>query len=150
MKYIFQFPFDKVLTGYVISHNLFLSSEERKSLQNEKEVMTVGICVPVFVTGQDTSEPAKEIFCSYRVIPNKQDRLIYPVEHGWALALSKEYVRSLSDIKDGGCEFLSLARHDRITTSEAIFPVIHQIVVSGTSSLEQSVYCVHLTQDTSK
>jgi hypothetical protein len=52
----------------VVSHNLFLTKDERYTLANGKVIQTIGVSLPVwFEKGGKTTEPAEEIFCKYTV-----------------------------------------------------------------------------------
>jgi hypothetical protein len=73
-----------------ISHNIYLSHEERYSLVKGKIVETVGVSVPVWFLKGTTSEPAVEVFCKYVLTNTKDD---YPVT-----AFAKGYKINLPQI----------------------------------------------------
>jgi hypothetical protein len=56
--------FNSLLT-LIISHNISLTSEQRKKLASGDSVATVGVSVPVWHAKSKTSEPAKEVFVNY-------------------------------------------------------------------------------------
>lgn len=51
----------------VISHNLFLTKEQRYKWYDGEDLETVGVSVPVWIDGSKTSEPAPEIFTKYQL-----------------------------------------------------------------------------------
>lgn len=52
----------------MISHNLFLDKEDLELLAHGNPVETLGVSVPVWFFKGNTSEPAREVFCNYRLI----------------------------------------------------------------------------------
>lgn len=51
----------------LVSHNLFLSKEQRYKWHDGEDLEVVGVSVPVWINGQKTSEPASEIFTKYQL-----------------------------------------------------------------------------------
>jgi hypothetical protein len=59
-----------------VTHHIFLTDEQISSVVSGEKISCVGHCVPVWVdakTGK-TTEPAKEIFCSYDIF-NSEERI---------------------------------------------------------------------------
>lgn len=57
-----------------IMHNIFLSKEEIEKLIKDKEIETIGASLPVWYLKGNTSEPAEEVFCKYKLkISNKKE-----------------------------------------------------------------------------
>lgn len=57
-----------------VTHHLFLTEDQISEVVSGKTVEAVGHCVPVWVdakTGK-TTEPAKEVFCAYKVHNSKE------------------------------------------------------------------------------
>ncbi len=78
----------KNFSKLTILHNIQLSREERYYLQNEENVVQIiGICVPVWCNGEETSEPAREIFCRYVLKNSKIDKAIRILEDGFIITL---------------------------------------------------------------
>lgn len=52
-----------------VTHHLFLTEEQINEVVSGKTVEAVGHCVPVWVNAKTgkTTEPASEVFCSYRI-----------------------------------------------------------------------------------
>lgn len=79
-----------------LTHNIFLTKKEMELLLNKESIQTIGCCVPVWVdakTGK-TSEPAREIFCKYKIknetkqkeikiINKKQYEIYLPNKTNW-------------------------------------------------------------------
>jgi|APSaa5957512576_1039674.scaffolds.fasta_scaffold25790_4 hypothetical protein len=59
-----------------ISHNIFLTQNELVSLSIGEPVETIGVSLPVWFFRGNTSEPAQEVFCEYKLTNIKED---YPV-----------------------------------------------------------------------
>lgn len=59
-----------------ISHNIFLTKEQRYALHNRQDTEAVGISVPVWFIKGNTSEPAEEVFVKY-LIKNCQEDQAY-------------------------------------------------------------------------
>lgn len=70
-------------TAFFITHNIFLTENQTKMLVSGESVETTGNCVPVWVDAKTglTTEPAKEIFCLYRIhniVDSERDVKIIP------------------------------------------------------------------------
>ena len=80
-----------------VTHFIFLTKEEAEELIGGKVLDVMGHCVPVWVdakTGR-TTEPAKEVFCSYKIhnseevqrevkiVPRKGYEIFLPKTSGW-------------------------------------------------------------------
>src|SRR4051812_16170652 len=62
------FSADQVPDRLLVSHQIFLTGEQRRALTKpESDVQVTGISVPVWVRGKETTEPAQEVFCNYRL-----------------------------------------------------------------------------------
>jgi hypothetical protein len=74
-----------------ILHNIQLSKEERYYLQNEESIVQIiGVCVPVWCNGEETNEPAREIFCRYVLKNSKIDKAIRILEDGFIITLPNQ------------------------------------------------------------
>lgn len=115
----------------IISHNLYLNYEQRYALHERNAVEVIGVSVPVWFRQGNTSEPAKEIFCKYKITNEFKTKSIISNEAGYTINLPQiiefksgkleQEVQSfvnnnmptskkLLDIKDGGSEWLEF-RH---------------------------------------
>lgn len=93
-----------------VTHNLFLTRDQRYDLVNGKTIEVTGVSVPVWVCKDDsvgkgyTSEPAVEVFCKY-VVTNKPNRTpLHKIEGGYQVnlpQLPEDYVepKRISDDK---------------------------------------------------
>ena len=95
-----------------ISHNIFLTYDELVNLSVGQPVETVGISLPVWFFRGNTSEPAREVFCEYKLTNTKDD---YPVT-----ILAKGYRINLPQIPLGLSRFKKPTKEkwDEMTTSE--------------------------------
>lgn len=142
-----------------ISHNIFLTREERYSLYEQGSIKVVGVSIPVwFYDKSRTSEPAKEIFCEYSIsCEKKQTSSINVLKEGYEIIIGKNpdfnfYVPSklkkfffkneyfpcakyLLDIKDGGSEWLGFKVHDQKENMD----IIHSIEIQKMESLLDSL-----------
>lgn len=141
-----------------ISHNIFLTRDQRYDLNNKKTVTVVGVSLPVWFHGEKTSEPGKEVFCKYRISSHKHVyKNIRPYEQGYEIFLSDEYeekdliplkikkffyksntnvacCKSLLDISDRGSEWLYFRAYDR-----KYFNIIHSVEIQKIENLLESL-----------
>ena len=153
MKYTFKLPFvQPTETGgteemIVIAHRIFLTQAEHKALQSfDAAVETTGVSVPVWIKNNETNEPGRELFCTYKIITaEKPEKKILPTPAGWWIYLLRAQARALDE-----AEFLAMSYHDLLTINDITYPVIHQIVLSGIADLERTMHCDHFDQTCSK
>lgn len=124
-----------VETFLTISHILFLNREERYKMSIPMtELDTIGICLPVWVKGTVTSEPAEEIFCHYKLrnfLTSGIDS-VYSTDSGFILSLDKVW-EDLLDIKDGGAKSIYLTYHSKIKNE---FSVINYIKIEDIEGIK--------------
>jgi hypothetical protein len=70
-----------------ISHNIFLSHEQIVSLATGQPVEAVGVSVPVWFYKGNTSEPAKEVFCKYKLTNVTEDYPVTTLARGYKINL---------------------------------------------------------------
>ena len=76
------------MTTLIISHYLYLNREQRYLLHENKEPIEVhGISVPVWFQKGNTSEPAKEVFCKYRITNETTTKSITATNCGYLINL---------------------------------------------------------------
>jgi len=68
-----------------ISHNIYLTKEERYALESTSPVSAVGVSIPVWFYKGNTSEPALEVFCKYLLTNIKQDSPIIRMRDGYKI-----------------------------------------------------------------
>jgi hypothetical protein len=114
-----------------ISHNLFLTRDERYGMRDLlNEVDTIGICLPVWVNGLVTSEPAEEVYCRYRLrnytLPGVE--AVAMASDGFTISLGdKSMWQSMLDAKDGGCGSIYLSHQSTLTNNDVEVMAIHYI-----------------------
>jgi hypothetical protein len=84
-----------------ISHNIFLTREERYSLHSGEPVTAIGVGLPVWFFQGTTSEPGEEVFCEYLLKNEETDKPIVITQTHYELTLPqmpKDFVKEeLSD-----------------------------------------------------
>src|ERR1035437_6350288 len=70
-----------------ISHNIFLSTKERKLLIKGKSITTWGISCPVWFERKQLTPFANEIFCQYYISNSPSDFPIIQLSDGWKVNL---------------------------------------------------------------
>jgi hypothetical protein len=114
-----------------IAHNLFLSKNERYSFSDDNvEISMVGICLPVWVSGANTSEPAEEVYCCYRlrnyIIGGEES--VSMTKDGFTISLAdKSFRESIKDVKDGGSGSIYLTHQGKLINNGIEIVVIHYI-----------------------
>lgn len=81
-----------------VQHNIFLTKEERYTLHAGEPIEVIGISVPVWLYGEETtSEPAKEVFCRYYLYNTKEDLPIKTLEDGYEICVPHKIPENLPD-----------------------------------------------------
>ena len=75
------------MLSLVIHHNLHLTREQRYALHEKNTMECIGVIVPVWVSGAMTSEPAREVFCRYRIKNTGEKAPIKLVDGGFELTI---------------------------------------------------------------
>jgi hypothetical protein len=126
-------------TFLTIAHNLFPNRDERYGFAEENvEIGMVGICLPVWVSGVVTSEPAEEVYCRYRLrnylTPGEQS--VHMTPDGFTISLAdKSLWDSIKDVKDGGSGSIYLTHQGNLTNNGVEILVIHYINIQDISVL---------------
>lgn len=68
-----------------IMHNVFLTKEEIEKLLEKKEIETIGISVPVWYFKGDTSEPAEEVYCKYKLKITDKKESVSVLKNGYVI-----------------------------------------------------------------
>ena len=146
------------MTTLTISHYIYLSHEQRYDLHELKSVEAIGASVPVWFDNGNTSEPAKEVFCKYKITNEPVNKAIIPTEEGYSINLpqkitfdnfSKEFQiaaamhlgtsEKLLDIKDGGIESLEFRQYNKIQNGDRNFNVIHFVEIKPIEILYETM-----------
>jgi hypothetical protein len=75
------------MLNLAIQHNIHLTREQRYMLHDGQTIDTIGVSVPVWFMQKKTSEPAKEVFCQYKLSNPKKDMPIQILEDGYEITL---------------------------------------------------------------
>lgn len=122
-----------------IAHNIFFTKEERYLFRTPlTEVSTVGICLPVWVDGTTTNEPAEEVYCQYKVRNFASPGIdsVHMSNDGFVLSLGEKSLwDSVLDAKDGGNSSIYLSHQGLVVNSDSQVLVIHYINIQDTSVL---------------
>lgn len=133
-------------TFLTIAHNLFPTREERYGFEGENtEISMVGICLPVWVSGIATSEPAEEVYCRYRLrnylTPGEES--VHMTADGFTISLAdKSLWGSVKDVKDGGSGSIYLTHQGKLVNNGAEVLVIHYINIQDISVLTREKHAV--------
>jgi hypothetical protein len=120
-----------------VSHHLYLTKEQRYELNQGKEIKTVGVCVPVWFQKGNTSEPAQEIFCKYKIYNPKtganikQDDEGFDIEGEGKIAIQKKIGTSenLLDYKDGGESKCDFKLYQKLLINDSLHHLVHFIEI---------------------
>jgi hypothetical protein len=150
-----------------IYHNVHLTKDQVYDLHDGKEIVAVGVSMPIWFVGKLTSEPANEVFCKYYLKNPKQEKPIKILEDGYEITIphhlgespdiheamenltklekinakTKKEVSSknLIDIADGGSEFLNYRELDKVIVNNKELSIMHYVVINRMQKLEESL-----------
>ena len=108
------------MTTLIISHYLYLNREQRYLLHENKEPIEVhGISVPVWFQKGNTSEPAKEVFCKYRITNETTTKSITATNCGYLINLPQ-----MIEFKPGKVsEQMQIIFNNNLPTSEKLLDI---------------------------
>jgi hypothetical protein len=142
-----------------ISHFLYLTRDQRYKIHAGEVVETVGISVPVWFLKGNTSEPARELFCKYKITNEPVNKAISTVEEGFVINLPhkielkpedkvddsfREAMKNLPtserllDIKDKGAGYLHFKQYNQVAIDSIEFSVIHIVELQNEDFLSNS------------
>lgn len=126
-----------------ISHNIFLTREERYKITKGEPIEILGISVPVWFYRGNTSEPAKEIFCKYIVTNDEKNTPIFSTKTGYQLNLPKAIdnqnsEKKLLDISDGGAECLFYKEFNKVY-KPLHYDIIHYVQIMPVEMMEKTL-----------
>ena len=82
------------MLNLTISHNIYLTREQRYSIHEGKDLCVLGASVPVWYVNKLSSEPAKEVFCNYYLKNSKNDLPIQIMDDGYQIYLPMRAAKS--------------------------------------------------------
>lgn len=133
-----------------VSHNIFLSHENRYAINDGKEIEVVGVSTPVWVY-KKTSEPANEIFCRYKITPTDYQLHIKHNAKGYDLLLPKSshnpvtkvnnpvMLKNILDFKDGGIEWIAFRQFHQVRKNNKDITIAHFIEIKDMGELIQTL-----------
>lgn len=136
-----------------ISHYVYLTKEQRYALHAGQEVEVVGVSVPVWFHKGTTSEPAKELFCKYKLTNEKTNKVIFQTEEGYAVNLPQPQAEKITDetpiatgysdkllnVEDKGSEYLDFRQYNRIKQGDKEFNVVHFVEIKTLETLMETL-----------
>ena len=73
-----------------IAHTIFLTREQRYSIEKKNELEVIGISLPVWMINGITTEPAKEVICKYTITNNEKNETIQTNKDGYTINLPQK------------------------------------------------------------
>jgi hypothetical protein len=135
-----------------VSHNLYLSKEQRYDLLEGKEVEVVGASIPVWCYNGETSEPANEVFCKYKLIPSEcKTNLIYKDDLSYEMELARNYnnekdektspivIKSLADFKNGGSAWFAFRQYSKTKKHNKNVNIVHFVEIKDLNELLETI-----------
>lgn len=142
-----------------VSHYIYLNREQRYKVHSGEFVEVIGISVPVWFYRGTTSEPAKEMFCKYKITNEATDKSILSTKEGYEINLPqkteldndnspevKEITsiklgtsERLLDLKDGGTEWLEFRQYNKIEQGKNKFNLIHFVEIKPDELLQDTM-----------
>jgi len=112
-----------------ISHYIYLTKEQRYQIFNGEILEVVGVSVPVWFMGGNTSEPGKEVFSKYIISKNLDTFGLSIFEEGYRINLGNMQhgidVRRLLDFKDKGAQELIAKGYGKVDIRGKVFNAFH-------------------------
>ncbi len=143
-----------------ISHNIFLTKEERYKLYEGQTIEIIGVSVPIWFKNGSTTEPGKEVFCQYRLRNKPPSKAIIMIKNGWEITLPnadadviqdffKKYgnedlmkdiqsAKNLLDIKDGGSQWLQFRQYNKMKKNKKYYHILHSVEIKPVELLLSS------------
>lgn len=94
------------MLSLTIHHKIYLTKEQRYALHEGIKLVVVGVSLPVWFAKNYTTEPAREVFCKYRLKNTKKDvpvsilddgyEIVLPNRKGWKPKISDEEWREMN------------------------------------------------------
>ena len=137
------------MSTLTISHYIYLTREQRYQLHSGTPLDVVGISVPVWFDKGNTSEPAREVFCNYKLTNEPMSKAIVPFEEGYsinlpqknkeAIAYQPETSERLLDIKDGGVEGIEFRQNNKVHQGDKKFNIVHFVDIKSDELLKDTL-----------
>jgi hypothetical protein len=145
-----------IMATLTISHHVYLSREDRYKLHNREDIEAIGVSVPVLFDKGNTSEPAREVFCRYKLTNNLPNRAITTFDAGYCINLPQlnstedqddysvfaaKYGSSerLLDIKDGGVEYSEFKQYHNAYIDGVAMTILHYVEIKDLEYLIETI-----------
>jgi hypothetical protein len=134
-----------------VSHNIFLDRNQRYSLFNGNAIEVTGVSIPVWYYQGITSEPANEIFCTYKLIPDDNKIHINYNKSGYEMFLplsayqpegdnsSPISLKNILDLKDGGIAWLAFRQFGKAKKNNRTINIVHFVEIKTIEELDSSI-----------
>ena len=133
-----------------VSHNVFLTREQRYNLFDGQEIEVTGVSTPIWYYQGQTSEPGNEVFCKYKLIPNEYKMLVKHTDVGYDIYLPSKMedlesnksnpltVKNILDLKDGGIEWIAFRQFAKAKKNKKTVNIIHFVEIKTIEELVDS------------
>lgn len=134
-----------------VSHNIFLTTQQRYDLAEGVEQVVIGVSVPVWYFDGKTSEPANEVFCKYIIkisdaitdIKYEDDAYVIRVAKNFSNEETKErspvIVKNILDIKDGGSEWLAFRQLSKTKKNKRLINMANFVEIKDMNVLLETL-----------
>ena len=134
-----------------VSHNMFLTREQRYDLFNGKDINVIGVSVPIWHFQGKTSEPGNEVFVKYKLIPTEYKIFVKHNDEGYEIYLPKQSfnpednranpltLKNLLDHKDGGIEWIAFRQFGKAKRNKRAVNIIHFVEIKTIEDLEKTL-----------
>lgn len=99
-------------------------------------IEVIGVSVPVWFHKGSTSEPAREVFCKYKIINKNENVPIFRNKTGYEINLPKYIdgekklvIKKLLDKKDGGEECIRYKEYNKVMQNKIYYNLIHYVEI---------------------
>ena len=143
-----------------VSHYIYLSREQRYKLHSGESLEVTGISVPVWFHRGTTSEPAKEMFCKYKLTNEAVNTAITTMDEGYNINMPQKFElggenvpaevqevvvvqlgtsEKLLDLQDGGSEWLEFRQYNKVQQGVHKFNIVHFVEIKPNELLQDTM-----------
>lgn len=141
------------------SHYLYLNKKQRYDLNEGKEIEVTGVCIPVWFQKGNTSEPAQEVFCKYKIHNPRTGANIKQDDEGFEIWMpsviaDEEYLEkkskiaiqkkigtseNLLDHEDGGESKCDFKLYQKLLINETLHHLVHFVEIKPIEILYETM-----------
>lgn len=103
-----------------VHHLIYLNREQRYKLHAGEQIKVVGVSVPVWFIGENSTEPAREVFCNYYLSNPKGDYPIGIRKDGYSVSLPHKPAPPKPDVTDE--QWFKFTKEEREKYEEQVKP----------------------------